>query len=204
MYYYVYQIWLFWQTFDFLSVGLWTENQSTKNGVTQQQHFLQLFLMLKATSPVKEHRHKPHLHLKPYVQPKQINKNLPKTSAIKPQKYAQSNLTLSDWLTVIQYYDSDQPISQPQVVKYFANHPEGALLFNQSSLSWHLSKQGCNKIQTRYGYVGESWMALFDALRFQWHCCVGIATTTPKVVQSPEEIGQCILQTNCIGSLLVL
>ncbi|KAH9010169.1 hypothetical protein EDB83DRAFT_2234465, partial [Lactarius deliciosus] len=57
-------------------------------------------------------------------------------------KHEQSNLSLSDWLRVIQYYDSNQPISQPEVVKYFSNHSEGALLFSQSALSRHLSQKG--------------------------------------------------------------
>src|SRR5882762_3335818 len=79
----------------------------------------------------KEVRCKPHQGHKPYDQtprpPK--NKNPPKISAITKLKNALSNLTLSDWLEVIHYYDDNQPLSQPEVVKYFASRSEGALLF---------------------------------------------------------------------------
>jgi hypothetical protein len=89
---------------------------------------------------------KPHQSHKPYNQaPKsQKNKNAPKTSAIiKPNsKHARSNLTLSDWIKVAQYYDANQPLSQPGVVKYFASHSEGPLLFSQSALSRHLARKG--------------------------------------------------------------
>ncbi|KAH9013971.1 hypothetical protein EDB85DRAFT_1852030, partial [Lactarius pseudohatsudake] len=81
--------------------------------------------------------------------PRAKNKNLPKTSAITKPKQEWSNLTLSDWLKVIQYYDSNQPISQPEVVKYFSNCSEGALLFSQSALSQHLSQKGREEDQQR-------------------------------------------------------
>ena len=92
----------------------------------------------------KEVQCKPHQDHKPYDRtprpPK--NKNPPKTSAITKLKNAQSNLSLSDWLKVIHYYDDNQPLSQLEVVKYFASHSEGALLFSQSALSHHLARRG--------------------------------------------------------------
>ena len=91
-------------------------------------------------------QHKPCQSHKPYNQaPKsQKNKNAPKTSAkIKHNlKHAWSNLTLSDWIEVAQYYDVNQLLSQPGVVKYFASCSEGALLFSQSALSHHLARKG--------------------------------------------------------------
>jgi len=94
--------------------------------------------------PASKVQCKPHEGHKPYNQapkpPK--NKNAPKTSAIKKAKDVWSNLTLSDWLEVVQYYDKNQPLSQPAVVKFFANHSEGALLFSQSALSRHLAQKG--------------------------------------------------------------
>ena len=67
----------------------------------------------------------------------------PRTSAtIKQKKHGRSNLTLHDWLTVVAYHDEHQPISQAEVVRHFANKEDGALVFNQSTLSRHLSEKG--------------------------------------------------------------
>jgi hypothetical protein len=99
----------------------------------------------------KEVRRKPRQGHKPYDRtprpPK--NKNPPKTSAITKLKDARSNLTLSDWLEVVHYYDDNQPLSQPEVVKYFASRSEGALLFSQSALSRHLARKGREEDQQR-------------------------------------------------------
>jgi hypothetical protein len=74
----------------------------------------------------------------------------PKTSAKKPQtNHACENLTLNDWLTVVTYHDTHKPISQQEVVAYFAKRPEGALIFTQSSLSRHLSKKGREEDQAK-------------------------------------------------------
>lgn len=70
------------------------------------------------------------------------NKNAPKTSAIALKKHKHENLTCNDWLTVVKYFDEHQPISQIECVKYFANKSDGALVFNQASLSRHLSDKG--------------------------------------------------------------
>jgi len=87
---------------------------------------------------------KPREKSKPYVHKLREKKDpkAPKTSAKKPWTSTHENLTLNDWLTVIDYHDSHQPISQQEVVSYFANRAEGALIFNQSSLSRHLSNNG--------------------------------------------------------------
>src|ERR1700683_4644766 len=88
---------------------------------------------------------KPHVNTKPYARkPKgtTAKKDAPKTSAKKPPKYLRENLTLHDWLTVVRYHDSHQPISQQDVVKHFSARPEGALIFTKSSLSCHLSAKG--------------------------------------------------------------
>lgn len=55
----------------------------------------------------------------------------PKTSAVMLQKHSRQNLTLRDWLTVVAYHDS---ISQEEVIKYFANKAEGALILSQPGL----------------------------------------------------------------------
>src|SRR5260370_25150963 len=49
---------------------------------------------------------------------------------------------LGDWLHVVEWYDQNQPISQDATVKYFRNLCEGTLIFDQGSLSCHLTKKG--------------------------------------------------------------
>jgi len=58
-------------------------------------------------------------------------------------------LTLSDWLHVVEWYDQNQPVSQDATVKQFRNLCEGALIFDQASLSCHLTKKGHQKDQER-------------------------------------------------------
>ncbi|KAA1480006.1 hypothetical protein DENSPDRAFT_741482, partial [Dentipellis sp. KUC8613] len=87
---------------------------------------------------------KPRDKPKPYIRKEQSGpkpKDAPQTSA-QSVKRAKENLTLHDWLTVIAYHDQHQPISQAEVVQYFATRAEGILVFNQSSLSRHLSNAG--------------------------------------------------------------
>jgi len=56
---------------------------------------------------------KPHPKIKPYNYKPQKQKelNAPRTSAKAPQTMCK-NLTLSDWLNVVDYHDTHQPISQ--------------------------------------------------------------------------------------------
>ncbi|GJE99376.1 DDE-domain-containing protein [Phanerochaete sordida] len=70
------------------------------------------------------------------------NSNAPRTSAVKAPQHARSNLTLHDWLTVVQYADKHLNLTQLQVVKYFRTRKEGALAFTQSTLSRHMSSEG--------------------------------------------------------------
>jgi len=58
-------------------------------------------------------------------------------------------LTLGDWLHVVEWYDQNQPVSQDATVKHFRNLREGALIFDQASLSRHLTKKGRQKDQER-------------------------------------------------------
>ncbi|KAJ2996487.1 hypothetical protein NUW54_g7233 [Trametes sanguinea] len=73
----------------------------------------------------------------------------PKTSAKVLSDTGRTNLTLHDWLTVVAYFDNNQPITQAEVVEHFRSRPEGALLFNQGSLSRHLSEKGRKADQER-------------------------------------------------------
>ncbi len=71
-----------------------------------------------------------------------VSQDAPRTTATKPAKHDRSNLTLHDWLSVVDYYDRHQPMTQAEVVRYFKTCPDGVLVFNQSSLSRHLSAKG--------------------------------------------------------------
>jgi len=100
-------------------------------------------------------KQKPHAHPKPYARKQRLslkaqNQVVPGTSAVLPQREKHSNLTLSDWLTIVAYYDEQHPmITHREVVDHFAKRPEGALLFNQASLSRHLSASGRTKDQAQ-------------------------------------------------------
>ncbi|KAL7282003.1 hypothetical protein ACG7TL_003470 [Trametes sanguinea] len=85
-------------------------------------------------------------------------KSAPKTSAVPPvQSSSRSNLTLHDWLTVVDYFDTHRPITQAEIVKHFRTRTEGALIFDQASLSRHLSAKGRQADQAR---LNETPMAL--------------------------------------------
>ena len=71
------------------------------------------------------------------------------TKAISKPNTVWEQLTLHNWLGVVQYFDSNQPISQEEVVKHFVGRSDGALIFSQSALSRHLSKKGCEEDQSR-------------------------------------------------------
>ena len=77
-------------------------------------------------------------------------KNAPKTSALpKAPNHLRSNLTLHDWLRVVDWYDRNQPVLQDETVKHFRNLREDALIFTQSTLSRHLTQKGRQHDQAR-------------------------------------------------------
>lgn len=89
-------------------------------------------------------KHRPCV-LKPYAHkpgPKNQKIKGPKTSAFSNVPFQRNNLTLHDWLQVVDWYDHHQPISQAETVKYLKNLHDDALLFNQGTLSCHLIKKG--------------------------------------------------------------
>ncbi|RDX44937.1 hypothetical protein OH76DRAFT_1358716 [Lentinus brumalis] len=95
---------------------------------------------------------KPRESVKPYVRTKPTRvpaQHAPKTSAVAAESQTRSNLTLHDWMTVVAYCDNNPSIKQHDVVAHFRARPEGALIFNQSSLSRHLSKKGRAEDQAR-------------------------------------------------------
>ena len=77
------------------------------------------------------------------------NSDTPWTSTMSKPSTIWEHLTLHNWLGVVQYFDSNQPISQEEVVKHFTGRPDGALRFSQSALSRHLSKKGHEEDQSR-------------------------------------------------------
>lgn len=94
--------------------------------------------------PSLVHKRKPRTTIAQPYKPRKPKppKDAPRTSAIVKPKHARSNLTLNDWLMVVAYFDTHQPISQDAVVAHFANLDEGALIFTQATLSRHLSTKG--------------------------------------------------------------
>ena len=82
--------------------------------------------------------------LKPYASkpgPKGPNtKNRPATSA-RPLKKVKAHLTNSDWIEVYNWVDKNPYATQVETVKHFSTWPEGALIFDQGSLSRNLWKR---------------------------------------------------------------
>ena len=82
--------------------------------------------------------------IKPYASkpgPKGPNtKNHPVTSA-QPLKKVKARLTNSDWIEVYDWVDKNPYATQVETVKHFATRPEGALIFDQGSLSRNLRKR---------------------------------------------------------------
>ena len=83
----------------------------------------------KARPPPKPYNH---------AQPTQLSTHdTAKTSAISSKAHKRNTLTLHDWLTVVAYHDSFEKgkITQKEVVEHFQNQKEGALIFDQTTLS---------------------------------------------------------------------
>ncbi|KIK75163.1 hypothetical protein PAXRUDRAFT_173563 [Paxillus rubicundulus Ve08.2h10] len=63
------------------------------------------------------------------------------TSTQQPLQTSHQNLTLVDWLLVYAYIDAHPGVSQANIVEYFQTRHEGALIFNQSTLSRKLRER---------------------------------------------------------------
>jgi len=88
-----------------------------------------------ASSPTYHAPYKPH-------QPKTTwDTNVPKTSARSTQQPTRVNLTLHDWFTVFRFIDEHPGTSQDAIVQHFKTLPDGALIFDQSTLSRKLKDQ---------------------------------------------------------------
>ena len=64
---------------------------------------------------------------------------------------------------MIDYYDDHQPMSQKELDHYFANCAEGTLIFNQLTLSQHLSKKGQDADQHKF----VSYLTAISSKRIQ-------------------------------------
>ena len=86
--------------------------------------------------------HKVREKAKPYASkpgPKAPQK-APATSAISTKSCQCKNLTVNDWLTVFAFIDTHPGISQTSVCDHFHSLLDGALKFNQATLSRKLKK----------------------------------------------------------------
>jgi len=118
-------------------------NTPLEHNFQTRQHFSMPAAQEKKWKPQGGHRpYAPHAPRAPK------NSDAPRTSAICKPSTVQEHLTLHDWLSVVQYFDTHQPILQEEVVKYFAGRSDGALIFSQSALSRHLSKKGREEDQS--------------------------------------------------------
>jgi hypothetical protein len=65
----------------------------------------------------------------------------PATSSISAKDRRRKNLTVNDWLTVFAFIDTHPGISQASVCNHFCSLADGALVFNQATLSQKLKKR---------------------------------------------------------------
>jgi hypothetical protein len=108
--------------------------------VTWHLGFADIFLKsTMRTEPTRKSRDKP----KPYASkpgPKAPQK-APASSAISIKSRQHKNLTINDWLTVFAFIDTHPGISQTSVCNHFHSLTDGALEFNQATLSRKLKKR---------------------------------------------------------------
>ncbi|KIK12613.1 hypothetical protein PISMIDRAFT_120579 [Pisolithus microcarpus 441] len=105
-------------------------------------------------------KHAPYKPCQPRVQDKDSQPN----SARHPlQANKHTILTLQDWMTVFMYIDAHPGVSQDAIVQHFKTHPEGALLFDQSTLSHKL--RDWQKLEARIREYP-------NALSMKWQCIV--------------------------------
>ncbi|KAF9044472.1 hypothetical protein BJ165DRAFT_1481421 [Panaeolus papilionaceus] len=111
--------------------------------------------IFESTNMPPEPTHKPRPNpTKPYNRkPKDSSKtasltNQPRTSAKPPVHAANTkeNLTLGDWLVVFGWIDAETKrrggkVPQREIVEYFKNRREGALIFDQSTLSRNMKNR---------------------------------------------------------------
>ena len=91
-----------------------------------------------------ERTRKPREKPKPYNhQPKgPPKKDAPRTSGKVIKSHRRENLTLADWLTVLEFWDKHRwSMSQNAVVAHFKNKKDGSLTFTQGALSRAIARR---------------------------------------------------------------
>ncbi|PPQ75268.1 hypothetical protein CVT25_000841 [Psilocybe cyanescens] len=68
-------------------------------------------------------------------------KDTPRTSSKPAAAGRHENLTLADWISVFKFIDSHPLLSQGDVVTHFKNKKDGALYFDQSTLSRKIKRR---------------------------------------------------------------
>lgn len=68
-------------------------------------------------------------------------KNLPRTAAKSTETPKHETLTGADWKAVFAYVDEHPTASQGDIVRHFSSKKDGALIFNQSTLSRKLKSR---------------------------------------------------------------
>ena len=86
---------------------------------------------------------KPRERQKPYnlKQKARPQKNAPRTAAKPTKTSKRETLTGADWKAVFAYVDEHPSASQNDIVRHFSSKKEGALVFNQSTLSRKLNSR---------------------------------------------------------------
>ena len=93
--------------------------------------------LLKMAKPSWGNTIKPYAH-KPDPKPGKItSKDLPKTSTLSHVPSSQRNLTLHDWLHVVNWFNKNQPVTQEVTVNHFKTlHDEVHILINAQVKPW--------------------------------------------------------------------
>ena len=102
-------------------------------------NFVQSFKMPTGPERTRKPREKP----KPYKLQQKVHhqKDAPRTAAKLPEIQKRETLTGADWKAVYAYVDEHPGASQNEIVRHFASKKDGALIFNQSTLSRKLKSQ---------------------------------------------------------------
>jgi hypothetical protein len=84
---------------------------------------------------------------RPPVKRQKHIQDAPATFTQPPQHMLLQNLTLTDWMSVYAYVDTHPDVPQANIMEHFRTLHEGALIFNQSTLSHKLRE--CPKMEAR-------------------------------------------------------
>ena len=103
--------------------------------------------------PERQCKPRPWPAVKPYKPQKRqpVNKDVLKSSAVPLKPKRRNNLTLSDWLTVFAYIDNHPHELQEAIVNHFQTQVEGALFFDQSTLSLIKAVESLKKRKRIFG-----------------------------------------------------